>query len=188
MASCYFLLQQFDDVLVYLSSIQTYFQNDDRFNWNFGVALAKVGRYAEAAQALANVQNQTRRKQYDFIAWSARIDIYMGQANQAWEKYLEMETSANSFSLLLLIANDSYRCKEYSYAAKAFDVLWRLDPIPEYWEGKRGACCGVLQLMIAGKAKRSQLAEAVNLLKTNSDMPQAQFIARVMNKHWLESV
>lgn len=31
------------------------------------------------------------------------------------------------------------------YAAKAFDVLERLDPDPEYWEGKRGACVGVFQ-------------------------------------------
>lgn len=31
MASCYFLMHQFDDVIVYLSSIQTYFQNDDRY-------------------------------------------------------------------------------------------------------------------------------------------------------------
>jgi len=33
----------------------------------------------------------------------------------------------------------------FFYAAKAFDVLERLDPDPEYWEGKRGACVGVLQ-------------------------------------------
>ena len=30
----------------------------------------------------------------------------------------------------------------FVYAAKAFDVLERLDPDPEYWEGKRGACIG----------------------------------------------
>jgi len=29
---------------------------------------------------------------------------------------------------------------QYYYAAKAFDVLERLDPNPEYLEGKRGAC------------------------------------------------
>jgi hypothetical protein len=33
----------------------------------------------------------------------------------------------------------------FYYAAKAFDVLERLDPDPEYWEGKRGACMGVFQ-------------------------------------------
>ncbi len=39
---------------------------------------------------------------------------------------------------------------QFYYAAKAFDVLERLDPNPEYWEGKRGACVGVFQMIIAG--------------------------------------
>ncbi len=38
---------------------------------------------------------------------------------------------------------------QFYYAAKAFDVLERLDPNPEYWEGKRGACVGVFQMIIA---------------------------------------
>jgi hypothetical protein len=33
----------------------------------------------------------------------------------------------------------------FLYAAKAFDVLDRLDPDPEYLEGKRGAAVGVFQ-------------------------------------------
>merc|ERR1719454_2519046 len=34
MASCFFLLRQFDDVLVYLKSIRAYFSADDDFLWN----------------------------------------------------------------------------------------------------------------------------------------------------------
>jgi hypothetical protein len=41
MAQCFFLLKQFEDVLIYLKSIKTYFYNDDDFNWNYGIA--KVG-------------------------------------------------------------------------------------------------------------------------------------------------
>jgi hypothetical protein len=44
-----------------------------------------------------------------------------------------------------LIANDCYKMGAFLYAAKAFDVLERLDPSPEYWEGKRGACVGAFQ-------------------------------------------
>jgi len=43
----------------------------------------------------------------------------------------------------------------FYYSAKAFDVLERLDPNPEYWEGKRGACVGVLQMIIAGHESKS---------------------------------
>lgn len=47
---------------------------------------------------------------------------------------------------------------QFYYAAKAFDVLERLDPNPEYWEGKRGACVGVFQLIIAGHEPRSAIS------------------------------
>jgi intraflagellar transport protein 56 len=39
----------------------------------------------------------------------------------------------------------------FLYAAKAFDLLEKLDQNPEYWEGKRGASAGVLQMIIAQK-------------------------------------
>ena len=38
MASCFFLLKQFEDVLVFLQSVKSYFPNDDDFNWNYGIA------------------------------------------------------------------------------------------------------------------------------------------------------
>ena len=56
MASCYFLLKQWDDVLMYLSSIKAYFINDDAFNFNYGQALAKKGKWEEAEEALLQVR------------------------------------------------------------------------------------------------------------------------------------
>ena len=41
------------------------------------------------------------------------------------------------------------------YFCQAFDMLERLDPNPEYWEGKRGAAVGVFQMIIAGREDRS---------------------------------
>ena len=52
---------------------------------------------------------------------------------------------------------------QFYYAAKAFDVLERLDPNPEYWEGKRGACVGVFQLIIAGNEQRSAIPQVFKL-------------------------
>ena len=51
MASCFFLLKQFDDVLVYLKSIKNFFPNDDDFNWNYGIACAASGDFKEAEEA-----------------------------------------------------------------------------------------------------------------------------------------
>ena len=58
MASCFFLLRQFDDVLVYLKSVRSYFLNDDDFNWNYGIASAAAGEYREAEEGLLQIQNE----------------------------------------------------------------------------------------------------------------------------------
>ena len=108
-------------------------------------------------------------------------DIMNRKPQQAWELYLKMETSADSFSLLQVIANDCYKMGQFYYSAKAFDVLERLDPSPEYWEGKRGACVGLLQMVIAGHEPRESLKEIVQILR-NTSQPQAELIVMAIRK------
>ena len=55
MASTFFILKQFDDVLVYLKSIRPYFINDDSFNWNYGIASAAAGEYRDAEEGLLQI-------------------------------------------------------------------------------------------------------------------------------------
>ena len=45
MASCFYLLRQFDDAASYLGSIATYFEGDPVFHWNYGMALAAAGEH-----------------------------------------------------------------------------------------------------------------------------------------------
>jgi len=80
MASCFFLLKQFDDVNIYLNSVkvcrsearagatpalvlicclfQAYMYNDDDFNWNYGIAQAAIGNFKEAEETLLLVTNE----------------------------------------------------------------------------------------------------------------------------------
>lgn len=69
----------------------------------------------------------------------------------------------------------------FLFAAKAFDMLERLDPSPDYWEGKRGACVGVFQLVIAGQEPRECLSEVVQMLQ-RTQQPQAELIVRAIGK------
>ena len=46
---------------------------------------------------------------FAYLSWLARCCIMNGKARIAWELYLKMETSGESFSLLQLIANDCYK-------------------------------------------------------------------------------
>ncbi|KAA0713364.1 Intraflagellar transport protein 56 [Triplophysa tibetana] len=192
MAACFFLLKQFEDVLIYLNSVKSYFYNDDTFNFDYAQAKAALGNYREAEEVFLLIQNEKIKGDYVYLSWLARCcrfnnvslnlkDIMNQKARQAWELYLRMETSSDSFSILQLIANDCYKMGQFYYAAKAFDALERLDQNPEYWEGKRGACVGIFQLILAGRESRETLKEVLAMLK-NSGNPQVEYIIRIMKK------
>lgn len=72
MASCFFLLKQFEDVLIYLNSIKSYFTNDDDFNWDYGIAKASQGDFRGGEEALLLVQNDQYKNDYCYISWLAR--------------------------------------------------------------------------------------------------------------------
>lgn len=185
MASCFFILKQFAEVLTYLDSIKEYFATDDVFNINYGVACAAVGSYADARDALQRVRDPRMRQEYYYLSWLARSYLHAREPKKAWDLYLKMETTSESFSMLQLIAADAYRVGLFYYAAKAYDALERLDPNPEYWDGKRGACVGVFQLVVAQRADSEQLRDVLGMLR-NSKSPQAEQIIRVM-KSWAKA-
>lgn len=181
MASCFFLMKQFDDVLIYLTSIKEYFYRDDTFNFNYGQALAKTGKWKEAEESLTLVQSELLKREFTYLGWLARCYIMNRKERLAWELYLKMETSSESFNLITLIANDCYKMGQFYYSAKAFDVLSRLDPNPDFWKGKCGACVGVFQQVIAGQESKEALQEVVLMLQ-GSDDPMVDPIIRTMSR------
>ncbi|KAI2548076.1 tetratricopeptide repeat domain 26 [Homo sapiens] len=181
MASCFFLLKQFDDVLIYLNSFKSYFYNDDIFNFNYAQAKAATGNTSEGEEAFLLIQSEKMKNDYIYLSWLARCYIMNKKPRLAWELYLKMETSGESFSLLQLIANDCYKMGQFYYSAKAFDVLERLDPNPEYWEGKRGACVGIFQMIIAGREPKETLREVLHLLRSTGNT-QVEYMIRIMKK------
>ena len=100
MASCFFLLKQFEDVLVYLKSIKSYLSTDDDFNWNYGIACAANGEWAEAGEAFAAVTSETYRQEGAFLNWSARTLIMQGKPLCC----VSLHVSTTSFHLACLQA------------------------------------------------------------------------------------
>ena len=58
------------------------------------------------------MQSEKLQADYAYLSWLSRCYIMNGKARLAWELYLKMETSAESFSLLSLIANDCYKVRK----------------------------------------------------------------------------
>ena len=166
---------------IYLNSIKAYLYNDDDFNWNYGISLASTGNFKEAEETLLLVQSDKYRSEYCYLSWLSRCYIMNKKARLAWELYLKMDNTNESFNLLQLIANDCYKMGAFFYAAKAFDVLERLDPDPEYWEGKRGACVGVFQQVVAGMEPKESLREVLAMLRNTSN-PQVEYFIRIIKK------
>ncbi|TGZ50490.1 Tetratricopeptide repeat protein 26 [Temnothorax longispinosus] len=181
MASFFFLYRQFERVRLYLNSIKTYFSNQDNFNFNYAQAQAGAGYFKEAEEAFLMIRNEKYKNDYIYISLLSYCYIMNKKAELAWELYLKMDTSAESFNLLQLIANTCYKVGEFWYAAKAFDMLERMDPSPEHWEGKRGACCGTFQYIVAEKLPKELLSEVIQILKNTSNS-QVEQIIRVMRK------
>lgn len=77
MASCFFLLRQFDDVLVYLNSIKSYFFNDDTFNFNYAQAKAMLGSYQEAEEIFLLINSEKIKNDFVYLSWLARCCEYL---------------------------------------------------------------------------------------------------------------
>lgn len=184
MASCFFLLKQFQDVLIYLQSIKNYFYNDDTYNFNYAQVKAAVGHYKEAEELFLLIQSEKFKTDYVYLSWLAKCYVMNRKPRLAWELYLKMETSTESYSILQIIANDCYKMGQFYYSAKAFDILERLDGNPDFWEGKKGACVGLFQLIIAGHEPKEMLREVLGLLRSSNGQqnPQVDYIVRIVRK------
>ena len=95
-----------------------------------------------------------------------------GKPKNAWDVYISTETSTDSYNLLQLIGNDSYKMGHFYYAIKAFEALEKIDSENDYEDALRGSVLGVFQMVVAGKESVEHLIEAAAILKSTESSPQ----------------
>ena len=61
-----------DDVDCCPLPIQSYFYNDDTFNFNFAQASAATGNFPEAEETFLLIQSEKTKSDYVYISWLAR--------------------------------------------------------------------------------------------------------------------
>lgn len=105
-----------------------------------------------------------------------------GKPKAAWDVYLSMESSADSFNILEIIGNDCYQMGQFFYALKAFEALEKVDNDKEYDDALRGAVIGVFQMVVANKEPADHLIEALAILKSVPNNPQDEYVFKVIKK------
>lgn len=80
-------MRQFEDVVLYLSSIKSYFYNDENFNFIYGQAKASTGKFIEAEEALSSISDPEIRGDPVYLAWLTRTFIMNNKADRAWSIY-----------------------------------------------------------------------------------------------------
>ncbi|KRX10409.1 hypothetical protein PPERSA_10508 [Pseudocohnilembus persalinus] len=184
MASCFFLLKQFDDVMVYMDTISQFYETekDDDFSWNYAISNIATGNLKKGEQFLTSITNEKILNDESYVKWLIRMYIKDGRAANAWDTYVSLDTTSETLSLLELIANDCYKMGHFYYSAKAFDILARLNSDKEYEDALRGAVVGVFQMVIAKKESPDHLIEVMGMLKAMGNSPQVEYIFKVISK------
>jgi len=60
--------------------VKNFFEGDDDFNWNFGIALAGAGNYKDSLDAFARIQNEKYKVDDGYLKWVTRTYIMNGKA------------------------------------------------------------------------------------------------------------
>ena len=189
MASYFYLTNQFDDVVHYLGSIESYLDGgDDDFHWNYGISLAAAGKYGKGLESLLKVTDKSWKRDLHYVLWLAKCHIHTNHPEEAWECYLQSEDSHTSYELLQLIGNECYRegGEHYLYAARSFNKLFQTDSYPDYLEGFIGACVGYFRFFLAAKdkgggARLQNMRDVIGILEASA-LPKGRKIAELMKQ------
>ena len=71
----------------------------------------KIYFFFSSKKSFLLVENEKLKYDYVYLSWLARCYIRNNKARLAWELYLKLEQSTESFNLLQLIANDCYKVR-----------------------------------------------------------------------------
>jgi len=128
------------------------------------------------------VRNERYRNEDIFLRWLIRTYIMNGKPKAAWDVYLSMESTADSFNILEIIGNDCYQMGHFFYALKAFEALEKVDNDKDYDEALRGSVIGVFQMVVAAKEPGDHLIEALAILKSVPNNPQDEYVFKIIKK------
>ena len=170
LASAKFILNDYNETLHVLSTIETQVGDLDEFNYNKAMSLALLSRWAEAEKHFLKVQNEYYKKESFYQSWLCRCYIKNKKPDEAWKLYIESTTTEDAKILLQIIAHDCFVSSEYYYAMKAYDILCKCDVDPTYKEGLIASAIGVFQSeLMSDNLNSDNMSEVITALSSEED-------------------
>jgi intraflagellar transport protein 56 len=156
-----------------LQTVEEYLKDLDEFNYNKGMTLASLSRWAEAERCLLAVKNPLYTQDMHYISWLCRCYIRTKKIDQAWRLYVDATTTEMSKALLHIIASDCYCTGSYYYAMRAYDAMSKYEGNPAYKEGLIASAVGVFRGVLTRKLPAEKLGEIISILSGEPEAAQA---------------
>ena len=128
-----------------------------------------------------------RRAEMSYVLMLARCFVANGLADFAWDLFLRVDDADDRLLLLQQIADDCYLTCSFRIAARAFDVLYRTDPHPDYWKGKRGAILGAFRSVLTHVESADCIDELLQILNED-DHVECDQLKRIIWKWSQENI
>ena len=172
LATTKFIQGEYETTLKVLSSIESAVGTTDEFNYNEGMALAALSRWAEAEKHFLLVQNPAYTRESYYTSWLCKCYIMNREPDKAFGLYTECTNTEDAKILLQIISTECFLQGQYYYAMKAYDILAKFDPEPSMKEGMIASAVGVFRNILSRKESPDKLPEVIEVLSSEPDAAQ----------------
>ncbi|KAK8891924.1 Intraflagellar transport protein 56 [Tritrichomonas musculus] len=177
LATSKFVVGEYEEVLRIFKTIETVLVDNDEFNYNKGMALAALSRWAEAERYFLLVKNATYTREIFYNSWLCRCYIKNKKPEAAWNLYSEATSTEDAKTLLEIISNDCFLSGDYYYSMRAYQILSQFELEPTYKEGMIASAAGVFRNILSRRDTPDKLQEVVAVL---SEEPDAQQVLQII--------
>lgn len=184
LASTKFIVGEYDETLRVLQTIEEYVSDTDEFNYDKGMTLASVSRWAEAERYFLMVQNPSYTREIHYVSWLCRCYIKNKKPEEAWKLYVDLTSAEDSKTLLHIIASDCFSSGQYYYAMRAYDVLTKYETEQSLRDGLIASAVGVFRGVLTRKETADKLSEVITIL---SGEPDAAQVLQTIQQYAMES-
>lgn len=184
LASTKFIVGEYEEALRVLQTIEELVSDVDEYNYDKGMTLCSLSKWAEAERYMLLVKNPAYTRELYYVSWLCRCYIKNNKPEAAWNLYVDATSTDDSKTLLHIIAADCFAGGMYYYAMRAYDVLSKYETDPHFKDGLIASAVGVFRSVLTKKETPDKLSEVINVLSSEPDAAQ---VLQTIQQYALES-